>query len=82
MLHSDLTDTRATRLPCWRPWVRTSRRSSWFPTSPIGSPRAYQGLQVIEKVSDSEAVVRHLLPVAFVPLIHDEAESNVKGAQP
>ena len=37
---------------------------------PIGAPNAYQELRVIEKTSADEVVVRHGLPVAFVPLVH------------
>lgn len=46
---------------------------------PIGSPNAYQELRVIEKTSDEEYVVRHGLPVAFVPLVHCEESGNANG---
>lgn len=38
---------------------------------PVGTPNAYQELQVVEKTGVDETVVRHGLPVAFVPLIHE-----------
>jgi protein-L-isoaspartate(D-aspartate) O-methyltransferase len=37
---------------------------------PIGHPRAYQELQVIEKTQEGGFEVQHALPVAFVPLVH------------
>ena len=42
---------------------------------PVGTPRAYQELRVVEKIAADEVVVRHGLPVAFVPLVHAVEES-------
>jgi len=38
---------------------------------PVGQPNAFQELQVIEASGAGAPVVRHVLPVAFVPFVHD-----------
>lgn len=42
---------------------------------PIGSVNSYQELRVIEKTAADEVIIRHGLPVAFVPLVHSENAS-------
>jgi protein-L-isoaspartate(D-aspartate) O-methyltransferase len=43
---------------------------------PVGQPRAYQELQVIRATGGGEHVVQHVLPVAFVPFVHESGESS------
>jgi protein-L-isoaspartate(D-aspartate) O-methyltransferase len=38
---------------------------------PVGRPNAYQELQVVRSTGDAEHEVQHVLPVAFVPFVHD-----------
>lgn len=41
---------------------------------PVGPARGHQELQVIEKDENGEMIVRHGLPVAFVPLVHGDTQ--------
>ena len=38
---------------------------------PIGRPNAFQELQVIRSIGGGEHAVQHVLPVAFVPFVHE-----------
>ncbi len=38
---------------------------------PVGQPNAFQELQVIRATGGGEHVVQHVLPVAFVPFVHE-----------
>ena len=38
---------------------------------PVGQPNAFQELQVVRATGGGEHVVQHVLPVAFVPFVHE-----------
>lgn len=49
---------------------------------PIGRPAAYQELQVVRATGGGAHEVQHVLPVAFVPFVHDsQADGSESGAE-
>ena len=43
---------------------------------PVGHPNAFQELQVVRATGGGEHVVQHVLPVAFVPFVHEPAPGD------